>query len=303
MISIRDLDKELVLKILKKSEEMHSLLKKKGKVNVLADKVLATLFFEPSTRTKLSFQTAIKRLGGRIIEISDVKTTSMAKGENISDTVKIVEKYADLIVIRHPLEGSARYVSEITKIPVINGGDGANQHPTQTLLDLFAVKNFGGDIKNQKVALVGDLRHARTMRSLAYSLAMFGAEMILVSPEGLRMSKEYVNEIKRKFSPTIRETSSLEKGVADSDILYVCRIQKERFADPYEAKRLQKAYKIDLDLLEKHAKPDLFILHPLPKTSEIDPAVDNTKYAKYFEQASFGVPVRMALISLLMKNE
>lgn len=300
IISIRDLSKTDILKILNRAEKMQEVLQKKNAEEIYPDKILGALFFEPSTRTKLSFKAAMKRLGGRVIGISDVKKSSVAKGESFGDTIKVIAKYVDIVAMRHPLEGSARYASELVDIPIINGGDGANQHPTQTLLDLYAIKKFEGGIEEKEIALIGDLRHARTMRSLAYALSKFGAKIKLVSPKSLKMSREVVKEIKEKYSPEFEEITDLKKGIKGSDAIYVCRIQEERFKDPYEAKKLQETYQISLDLLEKYGKSDLSVLHPLPKLNEIGPKVDGSDYAKYYEQASFGIPVRMAIIDLLL---
>lgn len=300
IISIRDLNKEYIETILSKAEEMEEVLNNNQSLDIMKGKSLANLFFEPSTRTKFSFNAAMQKLGGQVINLEDVDSSSIAKGESLIDTIKMMEKYSDLIVIRHPNEGSARLAAEISSKPVINGGDGANQHPTQTLLDLYSIRRLKGKIEGLSVALIGDLKHGRVMKSLAYALAMFNAKLILVAPIGLEMSKEIVEELIEKFNADILQTNNLVSGIKEADVVYVCRVQKERFEDAYEAEKMQKAFRITPDLL-KYAKDGLIILHSLPKTTEIDPKVDKMKYAKYYQQTFYAVPVRMALISLLVK--
>jgi len=298
VISIRDLKKEEIELILKTAEKMEPYAKGEEKCNLMEGKILGTLFFEPSTRTRLSFTAAIQRLGGEVMGFAGTGITSMAKGESLTDTIKVVERYCDIIVMRHPLEGSARLAAEVSSKPVINGGDGANQHPTQTLLDLYTIRRVKGKIKGLNVALLGDLKYARTMRSLAYGLAMFGVNLTLVSPKGLEMSGDILDEIKTRFGITPEQTVNIEKGLKEADVIYICRIQKERFEDKLEAERLQKAYRITPEVLE-HCKEDIAILHPLPKTVEVDPRVDGMKCAKYFDQTFYGVPVRMAILGLV----
>ena len=300
LISIRDLKKEDVELILNTADEMEVALRS-GKINTeMKGRILANLFFEPSTRTRFSFETAMLKLGGSVIGFDDPKITSLEKGETLSDTIKTVEKYCDLIVIRHPKEGAPRLAASVSSKPVINAGDGSNQHPTQALLDLYAIKKLKGKIGNLNIALLGDLRHARVMKSLIYCLAMFDANLILISPMGLEIEKEIVQEVKEKFNNEIFQTNDIYAGLRTADVLYVCRLQKERFSDPYEAKKLENAYKITPDLL-KQAKDDLIILHSLPRLGELDRRIDNTKHAKYFDQIQFGVPVRMAIIHQMMR--
>ncbi len=292
LISIRDLGKDEVEKILESAEAIENGKKKpdhKGKI-------LVTLFFEPSTRTKLSFQSAAERNGMQVIDFLP-ETSSLKKGETFIDTIRTVEGYGDLFVIRHPTEGSVRLAADVCSKPVANGGDGANQHPSQTLIDLFSIKKTKGKISGLKVALVGDLKHARTMRSLVYGLSMFGAHIILISPKGLELPKSDVEEISKKFASNIEVREKLDFN--DADVLYVCRIQEERFADPLEAKRVSEQFRIKKDDL-KDAKKDLVILHPLPKINEIDPAIDVLPQAKYFEQAHYGIPVRRAILDWLL---
>lgn len=295
IISIRDMIKEDIELVLKKAEEMEQ----KSKSDSMRGKILSSLFFEPSTRTRLSFSSAMHNLGGSVIGFESTEGTSIAKGETLADTIRMAEAYSDLIVIRHPKEGAARLAADISSKPVINAGDGANQHPTQTLLDLCAIKKFAGRIENVNVTLLGDLKYGRVMKSLFYALSMFGANINLSSPKGLEMPQSIVEEAKQKFGADIIQSNDIIDGIKDADVVYACRIQKERFADPYEAEKMQKKFRLTQDILEK-AKNDVIVLHALPKVTEIEPSIDNTKYAKYFEQAALGVPVRMALISLLI---
>jgi aspartate carbamoyltransferase catalytic subunit len=294
IISIRDFGKGEIEHILKVSEEMEKNANKK--LDLLTGKILACLFFEPSTRTRLSFETAMERLGGDAIGFSESKVASVAKGESLVDTIKTVEKYCDVITIRHPNEGSARLAAEVSEKPVINAGDGSNQHPTQTLLDLYTIKREKGKL-DVDVALIGDLKYGRTVHSLAYALAMFGSKMSFVSPTTLEMPREVISDLK-KFNVAITETNNLGDVLARTDVLYVTRIQKERFPDLEEYEKIKGAYKITLESLED-AKEDLIILHPLPRVDEISIDVDKTSYARYFTQVSYGVPVRMAILGLI----
>ncbi len=299
VISIRDLEKKDVELVLRKAKEMEAAVRVGRILNKMRGRSLATLFFEPSTRTILSFNAAMQKLGGDVLNFGRIEQSSVAKGESLVDTVKIVEGYSDLIVIRHPKEGSARLAADVSEKPVINGGDGSNQHPTQTLLDLYSIKKFKGKIGGLNISLFGDLKHARVMKSLAYALAMFNANLTLVSPFGLEMDKTMVEEIKERFGSSVIQTNDMQAGMRNADVLYVCRIQKERFADAYEAERLQRVFRITPKIIEQ-GKEDLVILHALPKVAEIDPEVNKMKQAKYFEQAALGVPVRMAIIDLVI---
>jgi len=299
LISIKDLNRGDIEKILEESVKIENLLNKNKSLDLLKGKILATLFFESSTRTKLSFTSAMQRLGGNVIGFESIESLSVAKGENLTDTIKTIEKYCDVMVIRHPKEGAARYVSEITNKPVINAGDGTNQHPTQTLLDLYSIKKFKRRLDNLNVTLLGDLKHARVMKPLAYALALFKVNLTFVSPIGLEFEKEFVEELKEKFNSKIIQTNYIFGGIRNADVLYVCRIQKERFTDKYEAEKLERAFKITPEILDQ-AKDDMVILHSLPKVTEIDLAIDKTKYAKYFEQVAFGIPVRMAILNMVI---
>jgi len=298
IVSIRDLSKEEIELIHKKAEEMEPYAKGEKPCKLMEGKILGTLFFEPSTRTRLSFTSAMQRLGGNVMGFEGVNVTSVAKGESLTDTIKTVERYCDLIVIRHPMEGAARLAANVSTKPVINGGDGGNQHPTQTLLDLYTIKKMKGKIKGLNVTLLGDLKYARTMRSLATALAMFDANLTLVSPKGLEMSKDILGEIEKNFNIKPRQIYDIETGVKDADVIYICRIQKERFEDKFEAEKIQKAFRITPEVL-KSCKEEVAILHPLPKVTEIDPRVDDMRCAKYFDQTFYGVPIRMAIIGLV----
>lgn len=293
VISIRDMEKGDIEGILDSAQA----IEKGERKPATAGKVLATLFFEPSTRTKLSFQSAALRSGMEYIDFLP-ETSSLKKGESLEDTVKTVEGYADALVIRHPKEGSARLAADILGKPVINGGDGGNQHPTQTLIDLYSIRKSKGRIGGLNVTLLGDLKHARTMRSLAYALARFGAKLTLVSPRGLEMDPQYVKELEARFKLEVSVKN--EPEYSQADVLYVCRIQQERFADPYEAKSVTQKFMIrKADL--KDAKEDLVILHPLPKINEIENSIDAMKQARYFEQAHNGVPVRQAVLEYALR--
>ena len=294
LISIRDLDRKNVEAILDSADAIADGKKRPD----LKGKTMATLFFEASTRTKLSFQSAALHNGMGYVDLLP-ETSSLKKGESFADTIKTVEGYADVLVVRHPKEGSARLAADMIEKPVINGGDGANQHPTQTLIDLFSIRRYKKRIKGLNITLLGDLKHARTMRSLVYGLAMFGSEVTLVSPPGLEMEPNYLEEVRQKFG--LKVSIKNEPDYSDADVLYVCRIQQERFADPYEAKRVMEKFMIRKDDL-KNAKEDLVILHPLPKVNEIEVSIDSMKQAKYFEQAHFGVPLRQAVIEYVLSR-
>jgi len=294
IISIRDLSKKEINHILNVAEDME---KRMGqKLDLLSGKILACLFFEPSTRTRLSFETAMERMGGDVVATADSKTMSTAKGETLIDTIRTVESYSDAIVIRHPQDGAARLAAEVSKKPVINAGDGSNQHPTQTLLDLYTIRKEAKSLATN-VTIVGDLKYGRTAHSLVYALAMFGANITLVSPKELEIPGEFLSDIKN-FGAKVAVSNSIEDVIPQTDVLYVTRIQRERFPDPEEYQKVKGAYNITLETL-KNAKDSLIILHPLPRVDEISLEVDETKHAKYFEQVSYGVPVRMAILGLI----
>ncbi len=294
LISIRDLKRETVEEILDLADDIADGKKKPD----MKGKIIATLFFEPSTRTKLSFQSAAMRTGMQDLDfLADL--SSLKKGESFADTIKTVEGYADVLVVRHKKEGSARLAADMSEKPIVNGGDGGNQHPTQTLIDLFSIRRMKGKIKGLNVTLMGDLKHARTMRSLLYGLAMFGANVTLIAPSGLEMDPAYVKDVEGKFKVKVKTKS--EPDFKDADALYVCRIQAERFADPYEAQSVMKKFRLMKEDL-KGTKDDLIILHPLPKINEIDAEIDKMPQARYFEQAHYGVPLRIAVIDYALRK-
>jgi len=295
IISIKDFSLEEINHIFKTAQTMEPLATRGSQM--LQGKILATLFFEASTRTRLSFESAMHKLGGSAIGFAEAEMASVKKGENLADTVRTVESYADVIAVRHPLEGAARLAAEFAKVPVINGGSGAEEHPTQALLDLYTIRKEKGKINGLKIALVGDLRYGRTVHSLAYALSLYDIELYLISPETLKMRREVLQTIKDKIAVT--ERTGLEKIIPLIDVLYVTRIQKERFPDPAEYAKVKGSYKINLETLQE-AKKDLIILHPLPRVDEIAPEVDNTQYARYFQQVWNGIVVRMALLALIL---
>jgi aspartate carbamoyltransferase catalytic subunit len=298
IISIKDFSKEEIEYILDYAKQMIPYAKGEKHTTVLKQKILATLFFEPSTRTRLSFESAMHRLGGNVIGFSDPSGTSQKKGESLADTIRMADSYSDAIVIRHPQEGAARLAAEFSEVPVLNAGDGAGQHPTQCLLDLFTIVTEKKKIKGNNIILLGDLKYGRTVHSLAYALSLFQANLTFVSPETLKMPKEVINECK-EFGVEPLSTSSLEKAIKEADVLYATRIQKERFPDAEEYNRVIGSYKVNNALLQQ-AKQDLIVLHPLPRVVEIDSEVDKTSHALYFKQAFNGIPIRMALLSLIL---
>jgi aspartate carbamoyltransferase catalytic subunit len=295
IISIEDFSQEEINYILNISRSMEPLASKGS--DMLKGKILATLFFEPSTRTRLSFEAAMLKLGGSNIGFAEVDSASVKKGENLADTIRTVENYADIIAMRHPLDGAAKLASEFSKVPIINGGSGSEEHPTQALLDLYTVQKEKGKIDGLKIALVGDLRYGRTVHSLAYALSLYNVELYLVSPDSLRMRREVLRTIQSKIP--VSESSNLEKIVPLTDVLYVTRIQKERFPDAAEYAKVKGVYRIDLKTLT-NAKKDLIILHPLPRVDEIAVEVDSTAQARYFQQVWNGIVVRMALLALVL---
>ncbi|HOE53178.1 MAG TPA: aspartate carbamoyltransferase [Methanomassiliicoccales archaeon] len=301
IVSIRDLSREQIEEVMERSERMIPYARGEKASKALDGKILATLFFEPSTRTRMSFESAMMRLGGRITDLGVPSMSSISKGESLADTIRMVEVYSDIIVIRHPREGAARLAARFSSKPVINAGDGAGQHPTQTLLDLFTIKRIKKDFNKLNVVMVGDLKYGRTVHSLAEALSSFGVELTFVAPAALQMPKETVRQVER-MGGRPKLTNRLEETIADADVLYVTRIQKERFPDLAEYQKVAGMYRVDRRLL-REAKSDLIVLHPLPRVDEIDPEVDGTPHAKYFEQAFNGVPVRMALLNLVLGGE
>ncbi len=293
-------DEELEL-ILSTASRFESVLKAGERLANMEGRVLATLFFEPSTRTRLSFETAMLRLGGQVITVADPKTSSTAKGESLADSMRTVEGYADVIVIRHPQKGSAQEAAEAVAVPVINAGDGTGQHPTQALLDVYTIQQEKGSLEGLTMALAGDLKNGRTVHSLAYLLARFGIRLLFVSPPGLEMPAEIAADLK-KMGADVGAGRDLAAAVRQSDVVYVTRIQRERFEDPAEYERLRGSYVVDMAMIHQ-AKPGITIMHPLPRVDEIAPEVDAYQGAAYFRQAANGVPIRMALLALVTGRE
>ncbi len=290
LVSIDQCSKEDILRILDNARKFEENPNRK----LLEGKVAATLFFEPSTRTRLSFETAVNRLGGRVIGFSDASTTSSSKGETLKDTILMVSNYVDLIIMRHHLEGAARYASEVTDVPIINAGDGANQHPSQTMLDLYSIRKTQGKLDNLTITMVGDLKYGRTVHSLLQAMSHFHPTFHFVAPESLQMPEAYKMHLKELNIPYFEHTE-LDEVINKADILYMTRVQRERFADPLEYEKVKNVYILKNAMLA-HAKENMRILHPLPRVNEIDVDVDENPKAYYFEQARNGVFARQAII-------
>ena len=294
LISIQDFTKDEILHILDVAKEFE----KNREQNFLAGKVIACLFFEPSTRTRLSFEAAVNRLGARVIGFPDNKNTSQSKGETLEDTIRIVSGYADMIVMRHPVEGAAAVAASVAGIPVVNAGDGANQHPTQTLLDLYAIRETQGRLDGLTVNMVGDLKYGRTVHSLSEAMSHFSPHFIFTAPEELRMPEKYLRFLDEKGIP-YEQTDSLEAHIHDCDILYMTRVQQERFPFREDYERVKDVYELKAAMLGG-ARENMKILHPLPRVGEIHTDVDATPHAYYFQQARGGMYVRMAVIAYLL---
>ena len=267
------------------------------KIENLDGCVVASLFFEPSTRTRLSFETAINRVGAKVISMADAGSSSSAKGETLEDTIRTIDGYIDAIVMRHPMKGSAAIAADIADHPIINGGDGAGQHPTQALLDIYTIRKEKGYLGGQTVTFLGDLKHGRTVHSLGYFMEMYGNKLYFASPEALRMPEEITKELRDKGAD-ITETSDVMEAMSKSDIVYVTRVQRERFADPAEYEKCKGSYVVNADMIKK-SKKGITILHPLPRVDEISTDVDGYEGAAYFRQAHNGLYVRMALLALV----
>ncbi len=299
IISVRDLDKQKFETIFDATEKIIQLDPNQRR-EIARGKTLGYLFFEPSTRTRLSFQAAIASLGGTSLGIADIASSSAQKGESLADTVKIMSLYSDVLVLRHSLDGSSRFAAEMSEKPIINGGSGTEEHPTQAIQDLFTIKKEKKKIDGLKIGIVGDLKYGRTVYSLLYALGNYDVELHLISPEVLKIRPDSIYEIKKRLSFT--ESTNLEEYIDDLDVLYVTRIQKERFPDEEEYLKVKGSYIIGLDLLQK-MKDDAIILHPLPRVDEISIDVDKTKHAKYFEQAEYGKYTRAALLGLILNEK
>lgn len=294
LVSITDYSKEEILDILKAAADFEANPNRKS----LEGKVIATLFFEPSTRTRLSFETACIRLGGSIIGFSDASTSSSSKGETLNDTIHMVSAYADAIVMRHPLDGAARFASEVSPVPVVNAGDGSNQHPSQTLLDLYSIFKTQGTLENLNICLVGDLKYGRTVHSLIMAMSHFQPTFKFIAPDELKMPEEY-KVFCRKMKIPYTEVKELNDNFNDADILYMTRVQRERFQDLMEYERVKNVYTLKNEMLQ-NSKPNLKILHPLPRVNEIEPSVDKNPKAYYFQQAQNGLYVRQAIMSKVL---
>jgi aspartate carbamoyltransferase catalytic subunit len=293
---MRDFTRDEILHVLDVTAEMDTHPLKYA--DALKGKIMAACFFEPSTRTRLSFESAMLRLGGTVMGFADPGGTSAKKGESLVDSIKIVESYSDLIVMRHPVAGSSRIAAEIAHIPILNGGDGANQHPSQTFLDLYTIQKEKGTIEGLKVGFMGDLKYGRTVHSLAHALGKFNGELYFVSPKGLEMPTDALEELVRD-GVRFREYANFEDAKGNLDILYVTRIQRERFGTELDYDKVREGYNISKKFLEG-CNPELRILHPLPRVDELSSEVDSTPHAVYFRQAANGIPTRMALIALVM---
>ena len=294
LVSIDDLTTDEITRILRLAADFE----KNPIQDILRGKVVATLFFEPSTRTRLSFESAVNKLGGKVIGFTDSSSSSVTKGETLNDTIRTVNNYVDMIVMRHPIEGSARYASEISTVPVINAGDGANQHPTQTLLDLYSIQKTQGTLDNLNICMVGDLKYGRTVHSLLMAMSRWKTSFNFVAPEELKMPDEYKLYL-RNLGLDYYETADLNEVINMADIIYMTRVQRERFSDPMEYEKVKNAYVL-YDHMLSETKPEMKILHPLPRVNEINTDVDANEKAYYFEQALNGVFTRQAIICTLL---
>ena len=292
LVSIADISREEILSLLERARYFEEHPNSK----ILDGRVVATLFFEPSTRTRLSFETAVNRLGGRIIGFSDPGTSSSAKGETLKDTIKMVSNYADLIAMRHYLEGAARYATEVTDIPIVNAGDGANQHPSQTMLDLYSIYKTQGRLNDLTITMVGDLKYGRTVHSLLMAMKYFKPKFIFVAAKELAMPQEYKDFCDAEGIQYTETTDFSPEVINQSDIIYMTRVQRERFTDPMEYERVKDLYTLHNAMLAD-SRPNLKILHPLPRVNEIDIDVDDNPKAYYFEQARNGLFARQAIIT------
>ncbi|MBI2580830.1 aspartate carbamoyltransferase [Candidatus Woesearchaeota archaeon] len=296
VVSIRDFSKEELIEVLDKAADIEK--NRPRYAGLLRGKIMASLFFEPSTRTRLSFEAAMHYLGGGVIGFSEPSMTSITKGETFDDTIRVVDGYCDVIVIRHPESGSARKAADLAKKPVINGGDGTHEHPTQTLFDLYTIKKNCSDMHDLSIGFLGDLKNGRTVHSLSYALSHFNPTLYFISPKSLKLPEEYMKELKKK-GVICHEEEDLFKVSNKLDILYVTRIQKERFLNPEEYHNVKGVYQLEPSFL-KHTRPNLKIMHPLPRVDEINPQLDKAKQSVYFQQAHNALPVRMALLSMIL---
>jgi len=294
----RQFTREALDHILDVAADMDRGLKEERSLSLLDGYVLGSLFFEPSTRTRLSFETAMHRLGGSVVGFAEAGTSSVAKGESLNDTIRTVNEYVDVIAMRHPEIGSAKQAAEVSDVPVLNGGDGAGQHPTQALLDLYTIQSERGRVDGNTIALCGDLKNGRTVHAGVELYKHYDCDLIFVAPDALKMPPEITEQL-REQGVEVKETPDLSVALAEADVLYMTRIQKERFDDPGEYERLKGSYVLMKGMVER-TNPELTIMHPLPRINEIKSEVDELPGAAYFRQARNGVPVRMALLSLVL---
>ncbi len=298
LITMDDMTNEEIVSLLDDAERLLPVAHGEEFLPLLQGKLLANMFFEPSTRTRMSFETAMKRLGGDVVNLGDVKSSSAVKGETLYDTMRMVDGYCDIAALRHPRQGAAQYAADACDIPIMNGGDGAGHHPTQTLLDLFTIRQAHGRLDGLTVALVGDLRYGRTVHSLSHALARFDCELIFISPNQLSMPTDIVSDL-TESGAKITETDDLYSAIPEVDVIYMTRIQKERFPDDDEYAKVAGIYKLTAADLTA-AKGEMIVMHPLPRVDEISPDVDASRHARYFEQAFNGVVARMALMCKLL---
>ncbi len=294
LITMQDLTNEQVISLLDEAERLLPVARGEAYEPLLQGKVLANLFYEPSTRTRMSFEAAMKRLGGSVMNLGALAGSSVSKGETLYDTMQMINGYADVAVLRHPRQGAAQYSADAVDIPIINAGDGAGHHPTQTLLDLFTIRSCHGRLDGLDVVLVGDLRYGRTVHSLSHALSRFGARLTFISPESLSMPAEIVSDL-QDSGVEVTEDADLQAHIDDADVIYMTRIQKERFPDEDEYRKVAGIYRLQLSDLAG-AKQAMIVMHPLPRVGEIESDIDSTEHAKYFEQAFYGVVSRMALL-------
>ena len=297
-IVIDDFSNEEIIHLFRIANDMAGIIDSGGP-RLCRDKIMATLFYEPSTRTRFSFESAMFRLGGSVIGFSEPKTTSVSKGETLADTARVMTEYADIIIIRHPLAGAAKVMADYAHVPVINGGDDSHQHPTQTLYDLYTIQKHLGQIEGLKVGLCGDLKFGRTVHSLAYALARFSADIVCIAPKGLEMPNYILQRLKLKYKKEVEYADHLEDVMNDLDVLYMTRIQKERLSEDINYESVAGKFVINKQLMAK-AKKQMMILHPLPRVDEIAYDLDGDERALYFRQSSYGVRVRMAITALLL---
>lgn len=298
IVSMQNLSKDKLLEILIKAKE----LKEFPRPNLIKNKIVATLFFEPSTRTRLSFTSASFKIGGKVLGFDSPDATSLRKGESLRDTIKVIEGYSDVIIMRHKKDGAAKFAADISSIPIINAGDGSNEHPSQTLLDLYTIKEKFSKIENLKTAFIGDLKYGRTVHSLAKALAKFsGQKFYFIAPKEIQIPEEILKYLKEK-NISYELLMDYKKILKDIDVLYMTRIQKERFEDPLLYEKVKNSFKISKKSILGKCKESMIILHPLPRVNEIDIDLDDTKHALYFEQAKNGIPIREAMIGIVLNK-